>query len=295
MVIQPIYPWDLWSVSRMSYINMFGVDHQFSTLARRPVLGPFSRLVFPLYLLLAGRGRKAVINGQIAGYAFLHLRQLSGVIFNVSVNRPFRRQGVAQLLLDDLETTIRHAGCSWAALQVDWDNWPARALYEKLAYRSVHPHIWTGAPPSPPVESDAIVEALTPAAGRERFRHYTQIEIANGECWTAELVQKEYSEIPSDGRFWLCLRGRQEVGCAWAAYMNDQLLCRLCLTPDCWSEPTLTTGLLHLMTNPFGPGVNLYVKFGSSEHHIAAAPVMRDLGFAEGEQARIMMAKKLSA
>ncbi len=295
IVIQPVYPWEVWSIGRMSYANMIGVDHQFTTLARRRVFGPISRATFPFYLLLAGRGRKAVINGQVAGYAFLHLRRLSGVIFNVSVNRPFRRQGTGETLLRDLETIIRRAGRSWAALQVDWDNRPARALYEKLGYRTVHAHVWSGAPPPATVESIAAVEALPLAAGRERFRRYLHIELANGECWAAGLLREEYGEIPSEGRFWLCLRGHQEVGCAWAAYRNDQLLCRLCLAPDCWSDPALTAGLLHQMTSPFGPGMSVYVRFGSSEHHAGAAATMRDLGFIEDESARIMMLKELSA
>jgi hypothetical protein len=180
-------------------------------------------------------------------------------------------------------------------LQVDWDNWPARGLYEKLGYRTVHPHVWSGAPPPAPAESSAMAEALPLGAGRERFRHYSHIELANGECWTAGLLQKEYNEIPGEGRFWLCLRGQQEVGCAWVAYLNEQLLCRVCLTPDCWSEPALIAGLLHQMTSPFGFGVSVYVKFGSNQHHVEATGAMRDLGFAEGEQARIMMLKSLSA
>jgi ribosomal protein S18 acetylase RimI-like enzyme len=62
-------------------------------------------------------------------------------VFNVNVNRPFRRQGVGRLLMDHLEQVTREQRRRWIALQVDETNLPARHLYDKLGYRPYHPDV----------------------------------------------------------------------------------------------------------------------------------------------------------
>ena len=94
----------------------------------------------PVYLALAGKGYKVVRDRQTIGCAFLHFRHVSAYVFNVSVNRPYRRQGIGRLLMAHLESVARQNGHLWLALQVDDGNKPAQQLYKELGYQTYHPH-----------------------------------------------------------------------------------------------------------------------------------------------------------
>ncbi|MGH2538722.1 MAG: GNAT family N-acetyltransferase, partial [Candidatus Promineifilaceae bacterium] len=140
--VRPVRAADLLAISRMAFANMTGVDPQFTRLVSRPIRRWLSHLTLPFYFGLAGRGFKVVRAGRIIGCAYLYLRPNSGYVFNVSVNRPYRRQGVARGLMAHLEGLIQARGRGWAALQVDWDNSPARALYAGIGYRAYHPGLF---------------------------------------------------------------------------------------------------------------------------------------------------------
>jgi len=55
-------------------------------------------------------------------------------ISNLAVDPEFRRRGVAQALLADAEQRARASGCKCFSLDVDKDNQPAAALYEKQGF-----------------------------------------------------------------------------------------------------------------------------------------------------------------
>ena len=108
--IEPIRLRHIPAVTRMVYANMIGVDVDFTRLTGTPWRRAFSYLVVPLYLLTAGKGFLARHQSKIAGCGYYHLRQLSGFVFNVSVNAEHRRQGVATQLMHYLQQQIAGAG-----------------------------------------------------------------------------------------------------------------------------------------------------------------------------------------
>jgi ribosomal protein S18 acetylase RimI-like enzyme len=58
-------------------------------------------------------------------------------ISNLATDPDFRRRGVAQALLADAERLAQAASCKCFSLDMDKDNPPAAALYEKLGFKTV--------------------------------------------------------------------------------------------------------------------------------------------------------------
>lgn len=84
---------DMWTLTRMAFTNMTGVDQQFTRMAQHPVWRLAGYVALPFYFWTAGRGYKALADGQIVGCAFVHFLADSAVVFNVNVNRAYRRRG----------------------------------------------------------------------------------------------------------------------------------------------------------------------------------------------------------
>jgi len=277
----------------MSFHNMTGVDPQFTRLARNPFLRLGGYLFFPFYLALAGRGYKAVVDGQLAGYAFLHVRQLSGVIFNVSVNAPFRRQGIAQQLMHHLEAKIVQQEVYWAALQVDRDNLPAVRLYEVRGYRPVLAQFFQGILPVGIVPPGTQIEPLSGAIGRHLFGHYVRLELDAGEQWAAKVVKSEFLNIPAGGRFFRCLQYGQEVGCAWLGEPKKGTAVHFAIQPLYWGQINPLLPLLRLLVDQVMDGHHVEVYLSSHIHHQRARPILEGVGFHEQTRDRLLMLKSL--
>ncbi len=80
-------------------------------------------------------------DGQPVGHAHVDLRGDHPVIQDVYVAESHRRRGVASKLSESAEQLARESGFARIGLDVDVENAPARALYEKLGYRE------SGTPP----------------------------------------------------------------------------------------------------------------------------------------------------
>lgn len=76
-------------------------------------------------------------NGRAVGYVGLMYVLDEGYISNVAVSGEFRRQGIADALLDELRRRGEAKGLSFMTLEVRAGNAPARALYAKHGYRDV--------------------------------------------------------------------------------------------------------------------------------------------------------------
>ena len=76
-------------------------------------------------------------NGRAVGYVGLMHVLDEGYISNVAVSSDFRRQGIADALLDELRRRGEAKGLSFMTLEVRAGNAPARALYAKHGYRDV--------------------------------------------------------------------------------------------------------------------------------------------------------------
>lgn len=285
------------AVTRMTFDNMIGVDRYFTRMVRNPLGRWFTYWTLPLYLRFSGQGFKALVNGHLAGCAFLHVRQHSGYIFNVSVNRSFRRQGVGRQLMTHLEHQIRARNRGWAALQVDEGNEPAERLYQQLGYWPYHPHFLRREmrPPINETTEDGItIERLRRRPGHSLYSRYLNIERRHGDFWAASVVD-EYDAWPeASGDYWRCMLSRREIGCARIIDRSNGPLIRLALNPDYWGQ--VATGRLVkelLDTLPSGQTyVDLFME--SSGHHRAATPILEGLGFRERSRSRLLMLKPLA-
>ena len=75
--VQPVSLKDIGTITRMAYNNMNGADRVFTQLVANPLSRWASYLYMPIYFMVAGRGYKSVVENQIAGCAYLHLRNNS--------------------------------------------------------------------------------------------------------------------------------------------------------------------------------------------------------------------------
>lgn len=296
--IRPVRLWDLPRLTRMAYANMTGVDVEFTRAARHPLARLVGHIILPVYLLTAGEGYKAVANGEIVGCAYVHMRELSGVAFNVNVNRPYRRRGVGRALMRHIEERVQRSGLRWVALQVDRENRPAERLYESLDYRAYHPD-YLRAERSitllPPRLEMVTLGALSLHEGKSLFREYAALERREGDAWAATVINHDFADMPpSGGTFWRCLHGGEEIGCGWEKHSGDSVKVILLLKPAYWNQPMVTRGLLRLFqAQRGGQPASLEVHFGSSRHHNSAAPQLLELGFENRRQAQILMLKAL--
>jgi ribosomal protein S18 acetylase RimI-like enzyme len=83
----------------------------------------------------------AFINGKIAGFVIsrvdIDLEVLFGHIITVDVIPVYRRQGVAQKLLQETEAIFKRHGVKECRLEVRENNVAALNLYQKLEYQKV--------------------------------------------------------------------------------------------------------------------------------------------------------------
>jgi ribosomal-protein-alanine acetyltransferase len=86
-------------------------------------------------------GLAARVNSEIAGFAIARVdigRNTSfGHILTVDIAPAYRRKGIAQKLLQEIETIFREKGIKECRLEVREDNIAALNLYQKLGYKKV--------------------------------------------------------------------------------------------------------------------------------------------------------------
>lgn len=83
----------------------------------------------------------ALVNGEIAGFAIARVdirrNDQFGHIVTVDVTPAYRRKGIAQKLLREIETILRESGIIECRLEVRENNIAALNLYQKLGYKKV--------------------------------------------------------------------------------------------------------------------------------------------------------------
>ena len=287
---------DLGQITRMTYENMTGADRQFTRLVRNPLFRWGGYLTLPLHFLLSGQGYKATYRGRIVGCAFLHLRECSGYVFNVSVNHAYRRRGVGSLLMKHLEKVTLTKGRRWMGLQVDNSNLPAEQLYRRLGYRAYHPrylHLNGAVALQRTLTTGLAVEPLMAYQGRRLYQRYLRAEQREGDAW-ASLVLDEYEQYPpGGGNFWRCRLHQEEIGCAWAPGSRRPTI-RLALKPSYWGHITIG-GLIKLLSERLSEATaGLSVYLGSNDHQEAAAPLLEGIGFEVRRLPRILMLKPIA-
>ena len=275
---------------------MTGVDRQFTQMTQHRVGYWMSKLWLPVYFLTAGQGYKAVRQGEVVGCAFLHVRRLSGYVFNVLVDRPYRRQGIAGGLMDHVEGVARARGLPWLALLVDEGNMPAQTLYEQRHFRLYHPQYFTHALPNRRDKVSSSVTLLPGGLfGGSIYRQFAREECRHGDAWAAEVVIQEYNwSPPSGGSYWRCVWEQKFVGALWISGSPRTPIMALQLDPACWGHH-LTQDLcrqLLTLTPPQWPHLELHV--GSRDHFNRLAPLLLPHGFTITTRPRLLMLKKLA-
>ena len=287
---------DLPAVTRMTFDNMIGVDRYFTRMVRNPLGRWLTYGTLPLYLRFSGIGFKALVNGRLAGCAFLHVRGHSGYIFNVSVNRAYRRQGIGRKLMAHMERVIMARSREWSVLQVDRGNEPAEQLYRQLGYRSYHPHFLRREirpPISKAMTGGMTIERLHRRLGHHLYARYLNIERRKGDFWAASVVDEYDSRPGAGGAYWRCQLYKQEIGCARVIGREDRPLIRLALNPEYWGH-VATGGLAKELVDSLSGRpdyVDLFLE--SSAHHRAACRILNGLGFQERCRSRLLMLKPL--
>jgi hypothetical protein len=183
------------------------------------------------------------------------------------------------------------------ALQVDKDNFPAQYMYEQLGYRRYHPHFFRR------VERGAIQQPAVPGVrvealnwnGRRLYEQYAEMERQKGDGWAARVVSVDYpSWPPVSGRYWRCLCNGEEVGCGWLGDPEGEPIIMLALRPHVWGH-VVVPGFVSLLSDKIRrPAAVIDVYLGSGASHVAAAPLLRPLGFVEHSQQRILMLKLIA-
>lgn len=92
----------------------------------------FSELSNPLSLWLV-----AVDGQRVAGYVGSQAVIDMADVMNVAVDPQYRRQGIAEHLMDELINQLRGKGVNALLLEVRVSNTPAISLYEKLGFYQV--------------------------------------------------------------------------------------------------------------------------------------------------------------
>ena len=122
-----------------------------ATLLDLPVLVSLDREYFPdtawpaeqFRAEISGKTRNFLIaesEGRIIGYASAFLPSTGGLadLMTIAINPDFRRQGIAQRLIKELENWAADKGADSMMLEVDIENQSAITLYIKLGYEKLN-------------------------------------------------------------------------------------------------------------------------------------------------------------
>lgn len=295
--ISPVKVQDMLAITRMTFANMAGSDRHFTRITRNPISRWITYISLPIYLAYSGKGYKALVEGCLAGCAFIHLRMSSAYVFNVSVNQPYRRQGVGRRLMDHLEKLSREQDLSWMVLQVDHGNLPAQNLYEQLGYRPYNPEFLRhdGDLSLVGMSMEGLqIEQLSSYSGRRLFKRYTNIERQTGDLWVSSVLD-DYNLAPrSGGAFWRCVFDSREVGSARVINRHGRLKIELACKPQYWGHQSLAWLIWLLLDASRSGASTIDIYFGSSVHYAAAASQLNGHGFVSQRQQRLLMFKTLN-
>lgn len=77
------------------------------------------------------------IVGFIIGMLYIERTALAGHILTIDVSTAYRKKGIAQKLLQEIEKIFKEKGAKTCHLEVREDNIAALRLYQKLGYKKV--------------------------------------------------------------------------------------------------------------------------------------------------------------
>lgn len=103
------------------------------------------------------------VAGVMAGFAITQLAADEASLFNLAIDPPYRRQGLARQLLSYIieQLVLRHVTTIW--LEVRASNHPAQQLYQQLGFNEVtvrHDYYQCSTAAGGKTREDAIIMAL---------------------------------------------------------------------------------------------------------------------------------------
>jgi len=112
---------------------------QIVALEQRSFSDPWTRNMFWMELTVGGGtySRGALVGDRVIGYLFAVLVEDEAHLGNLAVDPGYRRQGVAQRLLDDLIAASRGQGGCLVTLEVRESNAEARKFYARNGFIDV--------------------------------------------------------------------------------------------------------------------------------------------------------------
>ena len=78
-----------------------------------------------------------MIVGFIVGMIYPDRKAVNGHILTIDVSPSYRRKGIAQMLLQEIESVFAQIGVQACLLEVREDNVAAISLYQKLGYKEI--------------------------------------------------------------------------------------------------------------------------------------------------------------
>lgn len=181
------------------------VDRAYRRRAERRVGGLLWRsLLLPLYLAVGCEGWLVGRPPSTAAWMSLSVYRELTHISDLGVRDGARRQGLGQRLVDHACRCARAQGHVLLTLEVDADNHPARALYERNGFVRVTPAAWRGNPAGLPAAAPAPLRRLDLGRGEPALRRATTRWIEGLGLPAAPLL--------ADGPRWL----RARRGPVWA-------------------------------------------------------------------------------
>ncbi len=79
----------------------------------------------------------AELAGKLVGTVIGGFDGRRGLIYHLAVAPEYRRQGLANRLMDEVEARLRHKGCRKAYLLVKKDNQTAKSFYETRGWKEM--------------------------------------------------------------------------------------------------------------------------------------------------------------
>lgn len=296
LVISRVRVTDLLAITRMTRANMVNADMRFTELINNPLYRWTSYVTLPLYFLLAGQGYKVTYRGVIIGCAFLHIKAISGFVFNVNVNRPYRRRGVGRQLMRHLEAVCQQEGRRWLALQVDARNLSARSMYENLGFQAFHPfHLrWEGGGSLESSNRGQVrLRSLPGHQGATLYRQLRDME-RSADRWPSTLAEEYDPGETWNGTFYRCLFDGDERGCAWLKRRRGHPIVKLALDPELWGKVQHVELVREILwTTRVSSYSSLDLQVASNTHYKKVAPALMEMGFRERTMSRLLMVKEL--
>jgi GNAT superfamily N-acetyltransferase len=267
------------------------------------------RVVIPLYFAREQGWAVRDAHGELAAIMYLRRQERQGIrvmhIDDINVDARYRRQGLAQRLLQLAEDLARNERRPFLKLAVTVGNTPAVTLYRRLGYQEQRHRYFTLVPSAPlsgsPVSADLQLRLLHKRQAKEAIQRVYEMELKASAPALAQMLATYYPlEVPREAqRMYAIEQDGQLIGYSdiyrrearwnldlglhpalWGTEQEQRLIHRLTQVLEGLGHSHGSTVALHLPTTAHGDAV----RFG-------AQALERDWRLTQQSYDRMIMAK----